>query len=212
MQYNRIKEERERRGLSLVELSRKTGIGAQTISSWEKGHHVPLKYIPVLAQIFHIAENEIVWEESNTLQTKDMLDKRFSIEEGPSIRPQLDCCCGNCVYWKQRYGMLYRCSCIVSEAYGYATGKSYLCIYWESPSERYLNTLNQLPEDDAISQNLVSLRDSKGRSISEVSYSTNIGEDELVNYEKGLSPMTIATLKTLAEYYNVTPDELIVKM
>lgn len=47
---------------------------------------------------------------------------------------------------------------------------------------------------------------------SEVSYSTNIGEDELVNYEKGLSPMTIATLKTLAEYYNVTPDELIVRM
>ena len=211
MQYNRIREERERQGLSLVELSRKIGIGAQTISSWEKGHHVPLKHIPVLAQVFHVAEDDIVWEESTILLAKDMLENSFANEKAISLRPQLDCCCGNCNYWKQRYGMLYRCSCISSDAYGYATGKSYLCIFWESPSERYLHVLSRLPEEDAIAQNLVLLRELEGKSISEVSNSTSIREGELINYEKGLSPMTIDVLKTLADYYKVTPDELIIK-
>lgn len=66
-------------------------------------------------------------------------------------------------------------------------------------------------DKEMMARRLKELRNANGKSISEVSIDTGIGETALRNYECGLRiPRYIAMFK-LADYYGTTVDELFFK-
>ena len=209
MQKNCIKELRELNELSLAELGRITGIGAQTIGSWEKGHHVPIKHIAKLAKAFGVSEEEVVWEETSDHREITYIGNPFEAERIPDVRPQIDCFCGNCDFWKIRNGIMNRCCCTTAEKYGYFTGRNYLCVNWHRQGLAYSDVLTVIPEDGILWKNVMAAIMLKGIGVDQVLAELDISYLTWKDYCKGLKAMPLQQLAKLSELCEISADRLV---
>ena len=209
MQNNRIRDLREQKCLTRTELSELLGLSEYTISTWERGHHIPEKHYDKLVKVFGLPVDEIVWEESSDHREIDYIEDPSSFEPGKDIRPQIDCFCGNCDFWKQGSRLLFLCKCKKAEKYGFLTGRSFLCSHWHHNGLSYKDVLSVLPDDGALWKNLMAARRLRGLSIELVSSELGIDETVWKQYEKGVKAMPLQQLAQFSELCNIKADKLI---
>lgn len=84
---NRIKELREKRGLSQAQLAQKTGISSQSISKYEHGERNPkIKKWQKLADFFNVS---IPYLKGYMVCTRC---KGYFIPEDDAVRENIECC------------------------------------------------------------------------------------------------------------------------
>ena len=209
MQKNRVKDLREQRGLTRKQLSDLTGFSSYSISTWERGHHIPAKHFDRLAKAFGFPVEEIVWEESTDYREIDYIPDPRRFDPAPDVRPQIECFCGNCEFWKEGAELLLKCSCRTADRYGELTGRNYLCTHWYSKGLSYTDVLSVLPDDGALWKNLMAARELRGLSTEQVA--TELGIDEVVwkQYEKGVKAMPLQQLAQFSELCDIKADKLV---
>lgn len=94
----RIRQQRERLGLSQVELARACGVQQQQVSKWEKGRTIPGRQtLPLLADVLDLVPDLFVWvsdvsREDATEAERELADVRSYVD---SLRLDVDMLAGD---------------------------------------------------------------------------------------------------------------------
>lgn len=208
MQHNRVKELREQRGLTRDELGELIGLSSYTISTWERGHHIPAKHFERLSKAFGLPAEEIVWDESTDHREINYIPDPRNFDPAPDVRPQIECFCGNCEFWKEGMELLLKCSCKSAEKYGEITGRNYLCTHWHIKGLSYTDVLTVLPDDGVLWKNLTAARLLNGLSTEQVAAELGIDEAVWKQYEKGVKAMPLEHLARFSELCAISADRL----
>ena len=87
----RIRQQRERLGLSQVELARACGVQQQQVSKWEKGRTIPGRQtLPLLADVLDLVPDLFVWV--SDVSERELADVRSYVD---SLRLDVDMLAGD---------------------------------------------------------------------------------------------------------------------
>ena len=257
MQHNRVKELRQKNGISVNDLAHYVGCSPQTVNAWESPvlrRNIKMRYFDKLSTFFDLPIDEIVWDEDrissiifeewdkSVFESKckncDHYDSRdyeifgictcdntikryiddctvknaFVICKGekpkpPSFsKPKIDCRCGNCMYLKQREGLL---TCIneYSENYLKAMGTSGACIKWTDLQGKckYEDYAQYMPSKEfPFANRLKAVRELRNLSIEEICKELDIPISQWNDYENAMSIMSIDELTKFATVSKVS--------
>ena len=209
MQNNRVRALREKLGLTRPQFSKLVGMSVYSVSSWEKGRHIPAKHYDVLSKVFKLPIEDIVWEVPTDHREIEYIEDPSNFEPGKDVRPQVECFCGNCDFWKEGMELLLKCSCKSAEKYGEITGRNYLCTHWQCKGLSYTDVLTVLPDDGVLWKNLTAARLLNGLSTEQVAAGLGIDEAVWKQYEKGVKAMPLEQLARFSELCGISADKLV---
>ena len=198
-------------GLTRFELGEIIGLSAYTISTWERGHHIPIKHYDRLSKAFNLPIEAIVWDVSSDHREINYIEDPSCFKAGKDIRPQIECFCGNCDFWRVSSGIMLRCACKTADKYGLLTGRNYLCTHWYNKGLSYSDVLSVLPDDGVVWKNLMSARILRGISTEQVCTELGIDKSVWEQYEKGLRAIPLKHLALFSDLCGISADRLVKK-